>query len=379
MQTFNILGGKIGGAEKFTLRLITEMIKNGLNPVMITSIAGRIKPEFGTYKYNENTIAIIYLPRPNIRFLGSFIQLIYLIVWFSTTLYQAKVIQVSSIKSVSTIVILLSKLFGKIIVCRTVGGDFHQYRNIKNPKEIPYFMRIKIPVINLVDHVIAQSNYSKRILELMGIDSSKITVIRNGVSLSNYKKNLAHKSLLRKKLGLEDDVVYVCCVNNLVSIKRVDIIISAISYLNNAKVKLIIIGDGVLRTHLEKLTFDLGITDKVIFAGIVNPPVEYLQSSDIFVLVSEVENYSNALIEAMACGLPIIASGVGGNKEIIQDGHNGFLLSANPSSSEVADAISLILENEPLVESFSKNARKSAEENNSIQMIGKKYMDLFMT
>lgn len=102
-------------------------------------------------------------------------------------------------------------------------------------------------------------------------------------------------------------------------------------FLNKADARLLIVGDGTERQALEKLAEDLGIKDKITFAGWQDNPFKYLRKMDVFVLPSLWEGFSNVILEAMACRVPVVASdSTGGIREAIEDGISGII--AKPRS-----------------------------------------------
>jgi glycosyltransferase involved in cell wall biosynthesis len=88
--------------------------------------------------------------------------------------------------------------------------------------------------------------------------------------------------------------------------------------------------------QLEGLVRDLGLGDRFQFTGGVRDTLQHLQQADLFVLPSRSEGFSNAILEAMACGLPVIATDVGGNAEAVQDGVNGFVIKAEDTKALAA-------------------------------------------
>lgn len=121
-------------------------------------------------------------------------------------------------------------------------------------------------------------------------------------------------------------------IGNLIASKRFDLTLSAFAdnFKGNSKVRLVILGDGVLRKELENLTETLGIVSQVSFKGRVSrgQVCKELQQSNVFVLPSEYETFGVVYIEAMACGLPIIGTRNGGAEEIITE-ENGILIDKN--------------------------------------------------
>ncbi|MCB2308241.1 glycosyltransferase [Clostridium estertheticum] len=130
-------------------------------------------------------------------------------------------------------------------------------------------------------------------------------------------------------------------------------------YQGSKELKLLIVGDGTQRIKLESLVNELGINSNVTFTGkIDNDKVpEYINMMDIVCLPSLSESFGVSAVEACACGRPILATNVGGLKEIIFDNYNGFIIKQK-SSEDIKLKIIKIIENEVQMMEFSKNARK---------------------
>ncbi|MBU3100276.1 MULTISPECIES: glycosyltransferase [Clostridium] len=130
-------------------------------------------------------------------------------------------------------------------------------------------------------------------------------------------------------------------------------------YQGSKELKLLIVGDGTQRIKLESLVKELGINSSVIFTGkIDNDKVpEYINMMDIVCLPSLSESFGVSAVEACACGRPILATNVGGLKEIIFDNYNGFIIKQK-SSEDIKLKIIKIIGNEAQMMEFSKNARK---------------------
>ena len=139
---------------------------------------------------------------------------------------------------------------------------------------------------------------------------------------------------------------------------------------------LILVGDGEERGRLEEKARSLGLLDKVRFAGRVDDPSEYLQDADAFVLPSVAEGMSNSLLEAMATGLPCLASAIGGNTDLLGPGPSGLLLPANEPQAW-SEALVLVLTDHALAKSLGDSARRRVVEEFSIQAVVDRYQALY--
>jgi glycosyltransferase involved in cell wall biosynthesis len=103
------------------------------------------------------------------------------------------------------------------------------------------------------------------------------------------------------------------------------------------------VGDGPLRSHLEKLSQELGLASKVIFSGEQRDVGPYLSTFDVFALSSNTEGLSLSICEAMALGKPVVATDVGGNQELVEDGRTGLLVPIGDAQG-LAEAIIRLLQ-----------------------------------
>jgi glycosyltransferase involved in cell wall biosynthesis len=142
--------------------------------------------------------------------------------------------------------------------------------------------------------------------------------------------------------------------------------------------KLLVIGEGHYRNMLENIVEKLNLKTHVSFLGFKNKYeiVEYLSISDIFVLPSLTEYTPNAILEAMACGVPVIATSVGGIPYIIKDDLTGKLVSPK-SQSELAQAILLLLKNEAKRKELADEALREIRRKYAVEVCSRRYKDVF--
>ena len=129
----------------------------------------------------------------------------------------------------------------------------------------------------------------------------------------------------RSEFATEGEAL-VCHVSNFRSVKRVEDVVRAFALLAEQRpARLLMVGDGPDRPAAERLARDLGVTDRITFLGKLKNPLEALALADLFLLPSESESFGLAALEAMACGVPVVATEAGGLPEVIRHGVSGML------------------------------------------------------
>lgn len=159
------------------------------------------------------------------------------------------------------------------------------------------------------------------------VPAHKAMTLLNAVPVEDFGITPERRAAARQALGLSSDEVVVGCVGRLVELKNhlglirqwPDVIA------RHPQARLVLIGEGPLRPQIEQLIAELGLGDRVLLAGIRSDVSKLLPGLDVFALPSFTEGVSIALLEACATGLPALASRVGGNVEVIQDGVTGRL------------------------------------------------------
>jgi len=172
----------------------------------------------------------------------------------------------------------------------------------------------------LVHHFIALSSEAEQyLLKTIQVAPAKVSRICNGVDVRRFDQPTAASGLVDRP---EDCLVF-GTVGRLVSVKNQQLLISALALLlaqypqQAARIRLLLIGDGALRQELEQQAKAMGLADIVYFAGNRSDVPATMALMDVFVLPSLAEGISNTILEAMAAGLPVIASDVGGNPELL--------------------------------------------------------------
>lgn len=188
------------------------------------------------------------------------------------------------------------------------------------------------------------------------IKSNKpVLSIKNGIDFNIFDRNATYHSL-REVLGIKPTDVVVCNVAVLSERKGQRQLIEAAAMLRDKyPVKVVIAGDGPARKDLESAARQQKVDDIVFFLGSRSDVNSVLANSDIFVLSSYHEGLPNSLMEAMAMGLPCVATDVGGVRQLIDDRKNGIVVRPK-SSDEIARAIAGLIENPGVMKAYGDNA-----------------------
>lgn len=207
--------------------------------------------------------------------------------------------------------------------------------------------------INASDAVTAVSQYLKNVTEHQFSINIPIEVIYNFVDLRRFKHS--DKNHFKRAIAPNGERILIH-VSNFRRVKRVEEVVRIFhGILSQLPSKLLLVGDGPDRVACEQLANQLGIIDHVIFLGKQEAIEEILSVSDLFMLPSATESFGLSALEAMACGVPVIASNVGGLPEVVQHGISGYLADVGDIDSMVEYGISL-LKDDQLYAAFSQSA-----------------------
>jgi glycosyltransferase involved in cell wall biosynthesis len=256
------------------------------------------------------------------------------------------------------LVALLVKWFTKVpVVINLWGSDFLLLR-------IPGFALICRALLRGADAIVCESDHFKHRLHQLGIPEDKISVLANGIDLENFK--VGDKSSARQQLDLSQDKTIILNVGGMSPVKGQKYLIEAIPEIlaKDQNVQFIFVGDGEERKALEALVNACELTPYVLFTGMLKAseiPL-WLHSADIFVLPSLSEGNPNVLLEAMACGLPIIATSVGGVPDMVRDEQEGLLVPPK-SPQALAGRIITLIRDKALRDKLGQNGLKTVQDN----------------
>jgi glycosyltransferase involved in cell wall biosynthesis len=208
--------------------------------------------------------------------------------------------------------------------------------------------------------IIAVSQAVKEDLARFIGKKKKIEVIYNPIINDDIyklaKETINHSWFLDKKIPV------IISAGRFVKAKDYPTLLRAFAkLLKKRKARLFILGQGEDKREIEKLIKNLELEEKVLITDFQKNPYKYFYNSSVFVVSSQREGFSNVIVEAMACGLPVISTNCSGPKEIITDGKNGILVPIGDENS-LAQAIIKVLDNPSLKEKLIREGKKRAED-----------------
>ncbi|MFX1465845.1 MAG: glycosyltransferase family 4 protein [Promethearchaeota archaeon] len=231
-------------------------------------------------------------------------------------------------------------------------------------------------VVRGCDRYIAQTTKSREYLINQGAEPKFIDILYHSVDTSLFTPR--RSNVLNKYLS--DDEIKFLFVGRLEKSKGVYSLIHAMKYISKSKLnaKLFIIGRGGEEKNLKTLVSSLNLTDFVKFLGNISYESlpEFYNSCDVLLLPSLIDPSPSVILEAMACGKPVIGSKVGGIKEVLVDRETGYLFTPN-NYRELSLLLRKFIESPNIIQQFGKNSRKRIEEVYALDKISEKQIKIY--
>jgi len=258
-------------------------------------------------------------------------------------------------------------------------------------KKIPFNHSIADFIVKNSNHITVVSSYIKeRLKETVSSKlhddlESKLSIIPMGVDIIPYKKNF-DKKVLKEKYGFNKKFVLLF-FGRLAKKKGISYLLKAMPAILKEieDIMLVVCGGGPEKTKLEKLTKELNIIESVKFTGFVSEKekIEYFSQADILIVPSiiteegDTEGLPVVIMEGLASGLPIIASDVGGIKDVVIDRETGILIQSK-SPEAIEKSVVLLIEDEELRQYLGKNGQIFAKKNLSWEIISERYYEILI-
>jgi glycosyltransferase involved in cell wall biosynthesis len=361
-----------GGGGIFCYQLAKELVKNGHRVDYITSnyknlpsydsIAGinvlRV-PVIGREEINVST------PMSLVTFLISCLSIGGVLCKYNTyDIINSHFVLPSALCGT-----ILSRIFKIPHVISLHGGDIYDPSKMLSPHRIIFLRYIIRLLLNSCDCIVAQSTNTKNNIIKYYKPNKIVSIIPLGITKPDFPE------ISREKLGLSKKDILLISVGRLVKRKGFDYMIKALSKISHKNIKYLIIGNGPEYKNLKRLSKNLG---EVMFLGQVSEEkkFQYLSISDFYILPSLHEGFGICLLEAMLCGLPIVATNNGGQTDFLVDGRNALLVSTKDVDG-LAKAIDKLIENKALSKKMSKINSVEVKEF-EINKIVRRYEDLYI-
>jgi glycosyltransferase involved in cell wall biosynthesis len=234
--------------------------------------------------------------------------------------------------------VMLGRGLGKPVVVTARGTDVNLLPEYRVARRLVRWAAARAAGVATVSLALRE-----RLIDL-GVPGSRVQVLRNGVDLKLFAPQ--DRAVARRELGLNADGPIVLSVGSLIPVKAVDLVVRAVSAL--AKATLVIVGDGPKRPALQRLARDLSLEQRVRFLGSMAPArlASAYNAADVLVLASVREGFPNVLLEALACGTPVVATAVGGMPEIVREPAAGRLVQERTPEA-IAAALRAVLADPP--------------------------------
>ena len=262
---------------------------------------------------------------------------------------------------------LAARLTGVPVIIHTYHG--HVFHSYFSPAKTRFFLGVEKALAGFTDKIIVisglQKDEIKRYLDIK--DDDKLALIPLGFELDRYLKSgtTGDGKRLRRVLDIPDGTVVVGTVGRLTAVKNHSMFLEAAKEIKKSfsdiGIKFLIVGDGELRGTLEKTSDELGLRKDVVFTGWRKDMDSVYRAMDIMALTSLNEGTPVSLIEAMASARPVVATDVGGVRDVTEDGKSGFVVPGNDIAA-FTKAVSELIRDKEKREAFGVYGRRSIRE-----------------
>lgn len=250
---------------------------------------------------------------------------------------------------------LLLKRFWPMRLVTTVHGWVH------HTSRTPLYYRLDQMCLPRYERVICVSHDLLEACLACGVPARNCVVVENAIDAEDYTRRQPTEAA-KARLGFPPDAFLIGAVGRLAEEKAFDTLIRSVHALagRGLDARLVVVGEGGERVHLERLAADLGVRDRVTLPGWQADVRGYFEAMDVFALSSRREGLPNVVLEAMALEVPVVATRVNGVPRLVQDGRNGFLV--EPGDVEaMTTALWGLLRNPGLRDLFRAAGRRTVE------------------
>ncbi len=355
----------VGGTERQAEKLAVGLTERGVKVTVFTGRWFRATPadetRLGVRVIRHSTLYEFFGIR-GFRRLGGYLYMLTLHRQLRRHRDEYDLIHVHGFNYHTAVAVRAGNRFGKPVVVKLANsGEASDLRRMREGRQLAGSRFLMSRALKC-DAFVALNPLVVEELVAEGVEPGKVHRIPNGVGRPHPVPRPP-----------DDGRQVVLFVGRLHPQKNLPLLLEAMASLEDRPI-LRVVGDGPQRVFLEKLARDLGI--EVEFVGEVDDVAPWLAGADCFVLPSRVEGLSNALLEAMAQGLAVIASDIPGNSAVIRDGHEGILIPAGDRAA-LTTALDRVLSDEKLRGELGDAARRRVETDFGMDHVVSRYLDLY--
>lgn len=361
----------VGGMERQALALAAALSHRGIDVRIVTGrwFRGTSRREVidDVPVIRHNTLWEGFGIR-GLRRLGGVVYMLSLASYLYFQRDHYDVIHVHGLSYHAFVASALGRRLGKPVIVKLANsGIASDIVKMKSGQHLP-LTRLMLPTALSCDRLVVLSDLIATELEREGVDSARLVRIPNGVEVppDEFSRH-------------PDDSLRILFLGRLHSQKGVDVLIEALSRaisIGGNSFKLTLAGDGPERGSLAAMASDLGVAAEVEFAGMVDDPGRYLAGTDLVVLPSRAEGLSNVLLEAMAGGLPVVASDIEANRSLVEDHVSGRLFAAG-DADDLARVLVELADDPSARQNLGRRARAVVESEYTIQQVASRYEELY--
>jgi len=350
-----------GGAETVFLDLAQYLTVDGYNNIAVIKGAGWVEDQL------KQRGVTYYIVKPKSGFSLSYYRELYKII----KRHQVKLIQAHLLGS--TLTYSLLSLFLRLPLVATLHG-----RVDVNPNEKLIAIKNKIMQFGVSKLVAVSKDLAQYIADRGLFKQENIAVIYNGVNIKKYQKTASQD--IRQNLGLASSAILIGSVGNVRPAKAYHILIQAAKIITQQQpnVHFVIAGHkkADLMAELEAQLQALDLSANVHFIGFQQDSAAFLGQMDLFALSSSSEGFSIATIEAMATGLPVVATRCGGPEEILEHNKTGWLVSVN-DPTDLAKGLLYLINDQALQQQLAQQGKQHAANTFAMETLLNQYRYIY--
>jgi glycosyltransferase involved in cell wall biosynthesis len=358
----------VGGTERQARLLAAELDTRGIPVVIVTqSASARAADDVGSPR--QTPVRIVRLPI--LRSVPAWSFLVSFLLWGAVHRRRFGVIHAHN-TSLGVIASITGGLLGKPVVAKVTA--MHHAHALGSRARL---RRLRRWILTRRARLVAPSAEMRAALSEVGVPLDRVELVPNGVAPVTDVSGDRRAALRAEWLASPRGIV-VLFVGRLTQHKRVDRLLQAWAAMPPPPhAVLLLVGDGPLRESLVAAAQRLGVLDSVRFAGVQPDVTPFYLMADVFVLPSPSEGMSNALLEAMAAGLPVLASDIATNREVVRHGRDGLLVDWADATAAAA-VLQLLLADAGLRRTIGRAGRERAA-SFSIGTVAERYCRLYRT